>query len=873
MDRERWSRIEELFQAAADLPPDNRARFLDQHCASDPDLRGEVESLLAADESPDPDYHAAISEAARQVVEDKSPAGIGDRVGAYRILRKLGEGGMGAVFLGERADEQFEGLAAIKLLRSAAAHAQTVERFRSERQILADLNHPFIARLLDGGAAADGSPYVVMEYVDGTPLDEWCETRSLDLRGRVELFRRVCDAVHYAHRKLIVHRDLKPANILVSDDGVPKLLDFGIAKILGDEAPSAVVTGPLGRVMTPNFASPEQVLGQPVGTASDVYALGVLLYGLLAGEPPYDVAEQTPAETQRLVCEADPPPPSKRAEGPLAKKLTGELDDIVMTALDKDPERRYVSAERLSADLHRWLTGRPVTATPQTWSYRARKFVRRNRAGVAAAGAFVLLLGAYALSMAVLADRLELERDAARRERDKAEQTSGFLADIFRISDPGETRGNRVTAREILDWGAEKAERELSDQPELQAEVFDTVGVVYRNLGLYTEAERYLTSALERRRELLPAGHPDLAESLNHLAKSFHDQGRYEEAEPLYQASLESTRARAPDGDAAVAQNLNDLAMLRRDQGDYETADVVAREALAMRQSVFGGERPEVSAAMHNLGTVLYRQGDYDEAERLFRDALDLDRRLRGELHPDVAGSLSSLGALLRQTGRGEEAETSFEQAIEITRELYGDRHTAVADGLRNLAEIHRTQGRLDEARSNLEEALRLDRKLFGEAHPNVAADLSLMGILMQQRGDDPGAERHFREALEMRRSLLPDASPVVANSLLQLGSVLTNTGRPAEAQPLLDEGLQIFSEALPAGHWQIAETRSILGLCLTLLGRFGEAEETLLANEPFGEPTTAQTRQTLQALEYLYASWGKTTEAEKARVALRKSR
>jgi len=873
MDRERWSRIEELFQAAADLPRDNRARFLDQHCSDDPDLREEVESLLAADESPDPDYHAAISEAARQVVEDKAPAGIGDRVGAYRILRKLGEGGMGAVFLGERADQQFEGLAAIKLLRSAAAHAQTVERFRAERQILADLNHPFIARLLDGGAGSDGSPYVVMEYVDGTPLDEWCDSRDLDLRGRIEIFRKVCDAVHYAHRKLIVHRDLKPANILVSDDGSPKLLDFGIAKILGEEARSAVVTGPLGRVMTPNFASPEQVLGQPVGTASDVYALGVLLYGLLAGQPPYDVAEQTPAETQRLVCEDDPPPPSKRAEGALRKKIAGELDDIVMTALDKDPERRYVSAERLSADLYRWLTGRPVTATRQTWSYRALKFVRRNRAGVAAAGAFVLLLGAYALSMAVLADRLEIERDTARRERDKAEQTSGFLADIFRISDPGETRGNRVTAREILDWGAQKAERELSDQPELQAEVFDTVGVVYRNLGLYEQAERYLTSALELRQGLLPERHPDLAESLNHLAKALHDQGRYDEAERLYQASLESSRALAPQGDAAVAQNLNDLAMLRRDQGDYQAAEASAREALAMRQSVFGGERPEVSAAMHNLGTVLYRRGDYEEAERLFREALDLDRRLRGELHPDVAGGLASLGALLRQTDRGEEAESSFAKAIEITRELYGDRHTAVADGLRNLAEIHRTQGRLDEARNNLEEALNLDQQLFGDEHPNVAADLSLLGLLLQQRGDDPGAESRFREALEMRRSLLPESSPTVANSLLQLGSVLTNTGRPGEAQPLLEEALQVFTAALPDDHWQIAETRSILGLCRTLLGQFTEAEELLLANQPYQEPATPQTRQTLQALEYLYASWGKTDEADKARAAMERGR
>lgn len=865
-----------------------RAAFLDEHCADDADLRIEVESLLEAEAGQTVDFQTAIQEAAGELLlrehsEPEPHAGIGDVLGEYRLKGRIGQGGMGTVFRAERADDEFDITVAVKILRGAA-HRETLERFRAERQILADLNHPHIARLLDGGAAPDGSPYVVMEYVDGQPLDDYCDAHRLGIRERIELFRKVLEAVDHAHRRLIVHRDIKPANILVDADGVPKLLDFGIAKILesSGEGPDATrdVTGPLGRVMTPSFASPEQVLGKPVGLASDVYSLGVTLYQLLCGSPPYRVEDATPAGIERTVCETEPPPPSKTVvdggeaaadrgttAAELRKTLSGELDDILLTALAKDPEQRYPTAERFSADLRRWLEGLPVMAVRQTWTYRTGKLIRRNKAAVGAAAAFVVLLLAYAASVTFLAERLEEERDAARRERDRATQTVGFLEDIFRISDPGETRGNRITAREILDWGAEKAERELDGRPELQADLFDVIGVVYHNLGLYDQAESLLDRALALRRR---AGSPaEVAATLNHLAKVRHDLGRYDEAEPLYRESLDIARDSAPEGDAAVAQNLNDLAMLARDQGDYDRAEGLAREALEMRRRVFGGEQPEVSAALHNLGTVLYRKGDYDAAEKLFREALEMDRSIRGGLHPDVAASLSSLGALFRQTNRPKEAEQSFEEALGIIRELYRDRHTGIADNLRNLAEIRREQSRLDEAEEYLEEALRLDRELFGAKHPNVAADLNLLGMLLQQRGDDPGAERRFSEALVMRRELLPEGSPPIANSLLGLGSVYTNTGRPAQAEPLLSEALEIFRGALPDDHWQIAETRAFLGLCLALLDRFADAEEVLLANSPYDPPLTAEKQRTLQALRFLYESWGKTEESRKAQTAL----
>jgi len=881
MDSERWRRVDELFNAAIDLSAGQRPAYLHSACGDDSELRVEVESLLEADAQDDPGFEQIIPQTAEAVLDLTAPLHAGDRVGAYRVVRPIGQGGMGAVFLAERADDEFESQAAIKVLRTGAFDTDIIARFRNERQILANLNHPNIARLLDGGETKRGLPYVVMEFVDGRPVDTWCDERQLGVRERVEMFRRICDAVHYAHQNLVIHRDLKPGNVLVTADGTPKLLDFGIAKILGEGPQDETVTAPLNRIMTPAYASPEQVLGRLISTSSDVYSLGVILYQLLTGRAPYDLEDATPGEIERLVCEDDPPRPSQAAIGDEAAKqrgsfaerirkdLAGDLDDIVLTALAKQTEERYLSVEQLSADLARWLDHLPVNARKHTWVYVAGKFVRRHKAGVAAAVAFVALILTFAVGMAVLARRIAQERDTAELERRKAAQTTEFLADIFRISDPGETRGNEVTARQILDLGAQRIDGELREQPEIRAEMSDVIGRVYQNLGLYNEAQDLIERSLEVREDVLGGEHPDVAASLNHLAKVFHDTGRYDEAGELYQRSLALSRA-ASGRDDLVAQNLNDLAMLQRDQGRFDNAESMAEEALALRRKIHGEEHEEVSAGIHNLGTVLYRKGDYDGAEQLFRQALAMDRELRNEVHPDVANSLNSLGALLEQTGRLDEAADIFQQALDVVHKLYGDDHPEVADNQRNLGEVLLKTGRLADSEKFLQSARKLDEKWFGREHPDVAADLNLLGLLEQRKGNDTKAEAYFRESLELRRKLLKPRNPVIANSLLGLGSTMNNLGQPEQAEPLLREAVELFAGSLPYDHWQIYEARNLWGLSLTMLDRYDEAEETLLLADPLGKAEggakDAQTVQALQALAYLYEVSERPEKAQEAR-------
>ncbi len=859
MEAELWRRIEELFNAALDLPPAERRALLQRHRLTDPELADEVESLLQAERVAEDLLAGSIQKAAREVIEARPPLAEGDRVGAYRVVKKLGEGGMGMVFLAERADAEYEARVAIKILRTGAADRRLLERFRAERQILASLEHPSVARLIDGGATDRGYPYVVMEYVDGEPLDAYCRNHGLSLRQRVELFLQVIGAVQAAHQSLIVHRDIKPGNILVTREGAAKLLDFGIAKILDAPGDADALTGPLGRVMTPDYASPEQVLGKPVGAASDIYSLGVALYELLTGAAPYSTAGMSPGELEQAVCLIDPPPPSAVAPPEVAPKLRRELDCIVLKAMAKAPEERYASAERFAADLQRYLDGRPVLARPQTWSYRTRKIIARNKLAAAAALTVFTLLIVIAVSMTLAARRIAVEKEIAERQRQRAEETARFLTEVFRISDPGETRGERVTAREVLDWSADRLRREPDTDPQLRAQLLDVIGVVYQNLGLYSEAAEALSEALELRRKTLSANDPELAAALNHLANAQRELGRYPEARASYEQSLAIARSVAPEGDAAVAQNLSDLAMLLRDQGDYDEAEGLAREALEMRRRTVGEGNAEVAAGLHNLGTVLYRRGDYQQAEELFRKALELDRKLRGDLHPSVAMGLHSLGALFERKGELDQAEASFQEALEIARELYGEQHTGVADNLRSLAQIRLEQKDPAAAEKLLAEALEIDLRMYGDEHPVIAADLNLQATAARDRGDAKRAEELFRKALNLRRKTLPPQSPPTANSLLQLGSLLTNAGRTDEAEPLLEESLEIFSDALPEDHWQVAEARDALAVCLTVGGDLDRAEKLLLANDP-ARP------QTRRALAYLYDVWDRPTDADRYR-------
>ncbi|NBC18727.1 MAG: protein kinase, partial [Bacteroidetes bacterium] len=578
MDSTRWRHLKALFEAALDRPPEERTSFLDEACAGDEELRQELESLLMAAAGSGP-FDALADEFVSPLLADLEddadllmPTLEGRRVGPYEIARRIGQGGMGAVYLAERADGQFEQQVALKLVRHGLHGTEGARRFLAERQILARLQHPHIARLLDGGITEDGQPYFAMEYVDGLPLDAYCDEHELGIETRLRLFQTVCDAVHYAHQNLIVHRDLKPSNILVTEDPgsgpgqAPqvKLLDFGIAKLIDVEDEGDLLTRTGMPVLTPAYASPEQVRCQPITTASDVYTLGVVLFELLTGQRPYDVQGRSPSEVEEMVCETEPPapsaivtrpapgsasdaPPTRTSGSPevLRRRLAGDLDTIILKAMQKEPGRRYASAEALRDDLQRHLDGLPVTARPSTLGYRARTFVRRHRTGVTAAALVALAVLAGIVGTVWQARVAAQERDAARQEAAKAERVASFLIDVFETPDPSEARGDTITAREILDRGARRVRTELAAEPAVQAQMMDVIGRVYQNLGLYDRAGALLDEALTLRRTTPDVAPGDLAASLHHKAVLLHARGAYDAADSLYQRALQMRRDRA----------------------------------------------------------------------------------------------------------------------------------------------------------------------------------------------------------------------------------------------------------------------------------------------------------------------------------------
>ena len=904
MDPERFKLVQELFERALALDGNERAVFLDETTDGDGELRREVESLLAADgASADFMEQPAVPDGidvARLVAAD----GAGERlVDRYRLLRKIGEGGMSEVFLAVRADDEYQKRVALKIIRHDMDREDLLRRFRTERQILAGLDHPNITRLLDGGTTEEGLPYFVMEYTDGIPIDQFCDDRRLSVRERLELFRVVCSAVQYAHQNLVVHRDIKASNILVGTDGTPKLLDFGIAKLLKPDqfAGQVEYTATWMRPMTPRYASPEQIQGRPVTTSSDVYSLGVLLYKLLTGHLPYRFEDRPPSEMGRLVVEHEPERPSTSvgrvetdptARDPtvgeitpelvsrarrtqpqqLRRQLAGDPDNILLMALRKEPQRRYASVEQFSDDIRRHLVGLPVLARADTLGYRTTKFLNRNRWPVAAAAAFVLLLAGFAVSMAFQAQRVALERDQARRERDRAEQVVAFLEDIFEVSDPFAASGEDIAAREILERGAVRVEQELGDQPETQATLMSSIGAVYSGLGLFDRAEPLLRRALDTRRRLLDEGDPAIAESRDKLGAMLQARGEFDEAEPLLRVALAERREAFGELHPTVAESSYHLAKVLQSQGRYEEAERLYSEALRIHQAT-GGDELELARMQGGLAILFSEMGDFEAAEAGFREALRIRRLVLGNNHALVAEAVNDLAVCLGIQGKYDDAEPRFREALEIRRRLLGDEHPAVAEGLNNLGRLLKEKREFDEAERLYREALWIHRKRLGEDHPRVPLQLYNLAHLLQAKGDPAPAEGLHREALAARRRILGDEHADTGHSLASLGSVLVDLGRPAEAEPLLEEAIAVYAVALPEGHWRVGVAQSHLGRSLAAAGRPAEAEAQLVAGcENLERALGFEHSRTVVAVEHLiefYDSVGRTEEAARYRARL----
>ncbi len=876
-DAERWRRARDIFGEALPKPLAERAAYLEAACSGDRDLHREVASLLAAHDSTGT-FDALLADHA--VPADVDRAGdlrSGQRIGPYRVVREIGRGGMGSVYLADREDADFHQRVAIKLVRSGLAGSEIERRFLSERRILAQLEHPAIARLIDGGVTDSGQPYLAMEYVEGTPIDAYCDEKRLTVEERTRLFTTVCDAVQFAHRNLVVHRDLKPGNILVSEAGRVKLLDFGLAKVL-EEGPGPGGAPTVLRWMTPGYASPEQVRGASITTASDVYTLGVVLYEILSGRRPYRTTG-LPHEIERAICEEEPERPSTavvRSEGPeaggrgpaaigrarrtdpgrLRRLLAGDLDTIVLKALRKEPDRRYASVSEMAEDLNRFLSGHPVLARPDTLGYRLSKFARRNRVAAGAAALVALSLAAGTVGTLWQASRAVSERDVARREAVKAESVSRLLIDMFRLSDPSESRGQTITAREILDRGAARVESDFRDQPDAQATLLDELGGVYQSLGLLNRAGDLLSHAAALRRELHAVPHPDLATSILHLGELHaargeidsaeallrealgmerdlmgadgsdlaealealgevvRTRGRPDEAEPLFREALGIRAADPAATEASRVDALFGLAAALHDQGRFKEAEGSFREALAVYESGSREPDPKAAEALLNLGTVLSFRREFAEAEPYLRKALEMRRRLYGTDHPATVESMMGLAGLLKNANRLDEAEPLIREATETAERVHGPDNLQVAECRSGLGACRLARGDLDGAVALFGSALAIYRKRVGPDHVLISHAIYLLAETERDRGALDAANSGYGEAIDMLRRLHGDEHPQIVACLLGLGKLEEARGRRDAAAARYREAVALGRRVLREDHRFVVEgTRLIAAL------------------------------------------------------------
>ncbi|MCG6988096.1 MAG: serine/threonine-protein kinase [Gemmatimonadetes bacterium] len=845
LDPERWSRAEEVFGRALEVPPEARERLVTEACGNDEELRKEVLSLLeSADTATEYLSRVALQAGIPPPEQTDAEDLVGRTVGRYRLVRLLGRGGMGAVFLAHRADHQFEKEVALKLLPWGVTSPEAVKRFHRERRILARLEDPRVARLLDGGVTSDGTPYFVMEYVEGSPIDEYCDAHRLSVPERLTLFLEVCDAVEDAHRHFIVHRDLKPGNILVTGEGSVKLLDFGIARMLDPEEDEAELTRTgHAHPMTLSYASPEQVRGEPITTASDVYALGILLYRLLTGLHPYRREFTSPSDAERVICEEDPTVPSQRlgagtaeessgiaeARGAsvpkLQRELSGDLDAIVLTAMRKEPSRRYPSVHHLSEDLRRHLQGYPVRARRDSAGYRLSRFVLRHRMGVAASLAVVALAAALlAVSIRHTLTTAALGR-ALSREVETTRQVSGFLVDLFRPADPMEGFGDTVRVRTLLDQGMQHLARDKGGTPEVRARTLMVMAQVYDNLGLYDEAVLLQEEALRIRRALYGDAHPEVAETLEALASSYD-------------------RARQPH-----------VAL-----GYFE-------EALATRRAIGGAPLSEASA-LQGMGRLLRDQGNPDSAEVLIREALRIRRATAGEEEFQTVLTLLDLAYVLRGKGEVDSAQVLYERAIRGL-EAHGDSGAAVLPAaLNNLAYLHRTQGENAEAEVLYRQAVALERQ-WGTV-PNLLVLMNNLAAVLDAEDKYTETDEVLGDAVRVSEEHWPDGHWRVGSAYGARGAFRMGHGDLAGAEPLLRRALEISVEELTADNARTAYARMQYGMCLRDLGRFEDAEAQLLAafdwlaehngvQSPYTQPTVSH-------LVALYEAWGKPDAARRFR-------
>jgi serine/threonine protein kinase/tetratricopeptide (TPR) repeat protein len=772
---DRWRLLSPYLDKALDLEPGERASWLALLRTQDAGLVRDLETLLEDRSRLSRD---GFLSAPPRSLPDVSLAGT--RVGAYTLVSPLGRGGMGTVWLADRSDGRFVGQAAVKLLNVSLIGREGEERFKREGSVLARLTHANVAHLIDAGVSAMGQPFLVIEHVEGEHIDRYCDARGLDVEARLRLFLSVLEAVAHAHANLIVHRDIKPSNVLVRRDGTVKLLDFGIAKLLEERGGDAPLTRDGAMVLTPEYAAPEQVTGGAITTATDVYALGLLLYVLLGAPHPAAKATGSPAALIDAIVTRDPPRLSDVA--PQGRVFRGDLDTIVAKAMKKVPDERYSSVSAFADDIRRYLRRQPVSARPDTLSYRAGKFLRRHARAATAAALVAVLMAAVVAFYTV---RLAAERDRARLEAAKSARVADLLTSLWTGADPYATHDREPTVRNILDTGADRVRQELADQPDLRAEMLSVIGRVHQRLGHLETAAPLLEEALAIGRRETPEGSEQLAYTLNELGVLLRERGDASAAIPVLEEALAMRRRWLGEEDKDVAVTLVELGRALVDMGALDRAEPLLREALAIRRTVLGDAHRETATSLTDLGLLLRERGD-PAAEALLRQSLDTTRAALGEDHPNVAAALNNLGLMLLDKGDYVGAEPVLRRALAIRSRHLGEHHASHWANLVNLGVALREQRRYDEAAALLDTALEVTRQGPGEAHPNYAIVLFNVGALHLARGDAAAAEPALRTALVKQQQALPAHDWRLSATRSALGAALTARGRYDEAEPLL---------------------------------------------------------------------------------------
>jgi eukaryotic-like serine/threonine-protein kinase len=886
MNYERRKQVEDLFEAMLELGAAEREARLDQVCAGDAELLAEVQAMLAAN---------ALAE---DLFENARGRPGETMIGPYRVLRELGRGGMGVVYLAERADGQYRRRVAIKLIPTSRTDDPLHQRFIAERQILAGLDHPNIARLLDGGLTADGRPYLVLEHVDGIRITEHCDRHRLSIEQRLRLFLDVCAAVHHAHQNLIIHRDLKPGNILVAPAGQVRLLDFGIAKLVNPALGpvSSPVTRTEFRLMTPEYASPEQVRGDSLTTVSDIYSLGVLLYELLTGSPPYRLSDSSPVEILQTICDRDPERPSTRvmrvetrpqdgqeqeltpalrgsrratSAEQLRRQLAGDLDSIVLMALRKEPARRYTSADMMAEDIVRYLEGRPVLAHQGSRRYQLGKLARRHRgaatAVVTATASLTVGLGAALWQ----AQHARLERDRSEVALAETREIADFLMGMFEASDPTASRGVEVTARDLLERGMQNAGR-LADQPVVQARMFHVMGRAYRSLGQFSRADSLISRALEMHATHLGPASREVAEDLASLAELRYLQGSYSAADSLYLKYL-AMHAQGRAGDnVALGAALRGLANVRMSQERHADADSLLQRALAVQRTVLADDDFDVLTTQLRIARLRHVTGDYDGAEAILLETLARQERTLGEDHPAVAHVLIQLaGIAAARDGDYARAESLHRRALAVRQRVYRAEHPAVATSMLSVAAALSFRGKQDEAEPLYREAIAMQSRLLGPTHPDVASGVNSLGLLLLRTGRHAEAEAEFHRALSIYREVHGDVHSTIAMVTSNLGRVARARGRLDRAEDEFRASLDVYQRALGVDHPFAAAAKLSLAQALQDRGSMAEAERLLLEAESHYLSRTGtedELKNVRRRLAELYENWPRPLEASRLR-------